>query len=144
MKKIRIALIAAILVALLIPMAVSAAGVFYCSEAKSSGGNGTYNNPWACRTQAQLDNIIYDRICAVYNGGHLYQIRLGGYTYYRIEWVYSGSQRTCTITYRANYSGYPPNTGVDLPAPFIISSAVGVGILLLVAGLALRRRKSAV
>jgi len=138
MKKIRILLVAAVLVAVLIPAAASAAGVFYCSAYKASGGAGTWANPWACQSDAQVANLI-DQICLQYNGGHLYRIFSNSYVYYRIEW--GGVQTRCTVT-SAEYPGYPPNTGVDLPLPLMLGIGASVGILLVGAGMMLRRKTS--
>lgn len=137
MKKIRILFLVAILIAVLIPVAVSAAGVFYCSTLIASGGNGTYTYPWACSTDAQLQNIIYDIICYRYYGGQLYQIFSGYYVFHRITWV--GTGQTCTVT-STEYPGYPPNTGVDLPLPLILGSVAVAGVVLVGAGLMLRRK----
>lgn len=138
MKNFRIFLIVSVLVALLIPMTVHAAGTFYCSALLSSGGNGTWASPWACSSEAQLNTVIYDYICARYGGGHLYRIFAGSYVYYRIDWV-PGTQ-TCTIGYTAEFPGYPPNTGPDLPLPLILAAGGAAGAVLLVAGLTLRRK----
>jgi hypothetical protein len=137
MKKIRVLFVAAILIAVLIPVAVSAAGAFYCSTLISSGGNGTWAYPWACSTEAQLQNIIYDIICERYNGGHLYQIFSGYYLYHRIEWI--GGEQRCTVT-TTEYPGYPPDTGVDLPLPLILGAVALAGVVLVGAGMMLRRK----
>lgn len=144
MSKIRLAFFLVLLLALALPVAVSAAGTFYCSTLIASGGNGTYAYPWACSTNEQFNYVVYDRICNVYGGGHLYQIYSGYYMYYRIEWLYTNNQRTCTITYRAEYPGYPPNTGVDLPMPLIIGGVAGLAVVLLLAGVYLRRKSPAI
>jgi hypothetical protein len=137
MKKVRILMVCAVLIALLIPVAVSAAGVFYCSALTSQGGNGSYAYPWGCSTNAELNNIIYDIICLQYNGGHLYRLFSNSYVYYRIEW--GGVNARCTVT-STEYPGYPPNTGPDLPLPLILGTAAIVGVVLVGAGLTLRRR----
>ncbi len=141
MKKFRILMIVTVLITLLVPMSVMAAGTFYCSALISSGGNGTWHNPWACSTDAQLDTVIFDYICQDYGGGHLYRIFSGSYVYYRIEWV-PGAQG-CRITYTAEYPGYPPNTGPDLPLPLILAGVGAVGAVLLLGGLTLRRKAQA-
>lgn len=141
MKKIRIIVIVAVLIAVLIPIAVNAGGLFYCSNSITSGGSGSYNNPWACSTADQLDYVINDRICDTYHGGYLYQIFTNSYRYNVITW-YSASD--CRVTYSADYSGYPPYTGVEVPVPIIIGVVALVGTGMLVAGLALRRKKNAV
>jgi hypothetical protein len=133
MYKLRVALIAAILLAVLAPAAVSAAGWFYCSALKTTAGNGTYQNPWPCGSQAQLDEAILV-VCQQYGGGVLYQIVSGGYVVYTIN-------ANCQYTV-ARYPGYPPNTGVDLPAPLLISLAVGAAALLIVGAIWLRRKSS--
>lgn len=138
MKKIHIILITALLIAVLIPVAVSAAGVFYCSANKSTGGAGTWANPWACSTNAQVDNLI-NIICYDYYGGHLYRIFDSYYVYYRIEW--GGVQTRCTVT-SAEYPGYPPNTGVELPMPLMLAGGAALGLLLVGAGVFLRRGKA--
>ena len=141
MNKLRILMIFAVLFALLIPAAVSAAGVFYCDTSRASGGSGTWGDPWACSTNAQFNNVVYDYICYRYGGGHLYRIYPGSYVYYRIEWI--ASRQTCDITYQSDHPGYPPQTGAEFPVPFILGGAAAVGVLFLGAGLALRRRKMA-
>jgi hypothetical protein len=138
MNKLRVALVIAVLVALMVPVTALAAGTYYCSTLLTSGGNGTYNYPWSCVDQEQLDYVIYDRICNV-GGGYLYQIYSGYYVYYVIEWV----NGQCTITHQTRHDGYPPNTGVDLPMPLLVGIAVGGGLVLVVAGLALRRKSTA-
>ena len=139
MSKIRIAVIVAVLAALLIPVSAFAAGTFYCSALKASGGSGTFWDPWACSTQTQLDNIIQDVICEDYAGGHLYRIHSDYYVYYRIDWY---GQNECQIGFQSRYPGYPPDTGPDLPLPLIVGVAVAGGGLLLVAGFVLRRKSS--
>lgn len=141
MKKFRIFAIVAVLIAVLIPVAVSAGGVFYCSTSVTSGGNGSYYNPWACSTDAQLDTVINDRICDTYYGGYLYQIFPGSYRYRVITWY---SAADCRVTYTADYTGYPPYTGVEVPVPIIIGVVALVGTGMLVAGVVLRRKKNAV
>ena len=131
----------AVLLALMIPAAVSAAGVFYCTTLRDSGGNGTYSNPWACSTNAQFNTVVYDYICSRYGGGHLYRIYSNSYVYYRIEWV--AARQTCDITYQSEHPGYPPHTGADFPVPLILAGAAAVGVLFVGVGLGLRRRKMA-
>ncbi|MCZ7551091.1 MAG: hypothetical protein B6D39_02945 [Anaerolineae bacterium UTCFX2] len=139
MTKIRILFVAAVLIAVLIPVAASAAGVFYCSTLIGSGGNGTYAFPWACSTNAQLQHIINDIICQTYRGGHLYQIFSGYYVHHSIVWV--GTGQTCTVT-STEYRGYPPNTGVDLPLPLILAAVAVAGVALVGAGMMLKRKSA--
>lgn len=141
MKKFRILAILAVLIAVLIPVAVSAGGVFYCSTSVTSGGDGSYYNPWACSTEGQLDYVINDMICDTYYGGYLYQTFTDSYRYNVITWY---SADDCRVTYSADYAGYPPYTGVEVPVPIIIGAVALVGTGMLVAGIALRRKKNAV
>jgi len=139
MNRIRIAILVALVLALVLPFSVQAAGVYYCSTVYNiTGGNGTYGNPWACPDQASLNHIINDVICPA-GGGWLYQISSGSYVYYRIEWV----NNQCSITYQQRYYGYPPNTGVNLPMPILVGSVAGFGALLIFGGVFLRRRTMA-
>jgi len=85
MKKFRILIIYAVLVAVLIPGTVSAAGVFYCSTTDATGGDGSYDDPWACTDAAELDIVINDQICDIYNGGSLYQVYPDSYRYHVIR-----------------------------------------------------------
>jgi len=137
MKKISIVMIAAVLIALLIPVTVNAAGVFYCTALSSQGGNGSFAFPWGCATNSELNHIIYNIICLQYNGGHLYRIFSNSYVHYNIVW--GGVDARCTVT-STEYPGYPPNTGPDLPLPLILGSVAIAGVVLVGAGLTLRRR----
>ncbi len=139
MKKIRITLIIATVIALMIPASASAIGVFYCSFLVQEGGSGTYADPWACSTGEQFDYVIYELICPLYGGGHLYRIYDDNYVYYLVEW----DGRNCEVTFQAGYPGYPPDTGVELPPPLIVRTAAAIGAVLLIIGLALRRKKRA-
>jgi LPXTG-motif cell wall-anchored protein len=137
-KKILIIVILVLLVALIVPATVSAAGTFYCSALKASGGNGSWSNPWACSNQSQFDDV-FDTICNVYGGGHLYRIFSDHYIYYRIDYY---GQNECVIGYESRYPGYPPDTGPDIPMPILITGGVAAGALLVVAGLLIRRKTS--
>ncbi len=54
------------------------------------------------------------------------------------EWTFDGS--TCTLVSDVWQAGLPPGTGIDLPTPVIIGGAVLLGVLLLAAGMLVRRR----
>jgi hypothetical protein len=139
MKKLRILTILAILIAVLIPVAVSAAGTFYCSSSVTSGGTGTLADPWACSDATQLDSVINDQICDVYSGGDLYQIFPSSYRYHVVTWY---SVDDCRVTATYDYAGYPPSTGVDVPTPYIVGAIALVGMGLVAAGfIIIRRRK---
>jgi hypothetical protein len=140
MKKSRYLILILVFAALLIPATVYAAGTFYCSTLIAEGGNGSYAYPWACSTDAQFNHIVYDVICGQYGGGNLYRIYASSYVFYQIEWQTVENQAVCTIVYQAEYPGYPPDTGVELPMPLIIGAAVAAGGALLLVGLVLRRK----
>ncbi len=139
MNKLRAILILGVIVALLIPTTALAAGTFYCSSLITTGGDGSYANPWACPTQQEIDLIIYDNICALNQAGHLYVILPTSYLYFQITWIGPGP-RDCEITFQSEYPGYPPDTGVDLPMPMLLGGAVLVGSMMLGVGLILKRR----
>ncbi len=139
MKRRSIVLLVVLVLALAIPVTVYAAGYYYCTTLLTSpGGNGTFNYPWGCSTNDQLNHVIYDLICS-YGGGVLYQIYSDSYVYYQIAWV----GNVCQITFQARYPGYPPNTGVEFPLPLVVGVAIGAAILLVVVGLLFRRRSMA-
>lgn len=142
MNKIRIAIIVAALLGLLITTAVSAAGTFFCTDLVASGGNGSFRNPWACSTEQQFNQVV-QVICNQYNGGNLYRIFIDRYIFYRIQWIFQNDQRVCTIVYQSEYPGYPPNTGPGIPYPLVLGSAMLGGAVLIVAGLALRKKSAA-
>ena len=141
MKKLRFLAILAVMIALMVPVAVSAAGVFYCSTSVTTGGSGTLGDPWACSDDTQLDSVINDMICDTYFGGSLYQIFPDSYRYHVITWY---SAVDCRVTSTADYAGGPPYTGVNLPTPYIVGAVTLVGVGLLAAGIVIRRKRAAV
>ena len=141
MKKLRLVAILAILIAVMIPVAVSAAGTFYCSTSVATGGTGTLIDPWACSDATQLDSVISDQICDVYTGGDLYQVFPSSYRYHVVTWY---SVDDCRVTATYDYAGYPPSTGPDVPTPYIVGAVALVGVGLVAAGyVIIRRRKFA-
>jgi hypothetical protein len=139
MKRIRLLVIFGIMIALMIPVAVNAAGVFYCSTSLTEGGIGTLTDPWACSTDEQFQEIVDDQICALYSGGYLYQLFPSSYRYHVVTWY---SVDDCRITSSTDYAGSPPYTGVDVPTPIIVGGATLVGAGLLAAGIFLRRKRA--
>jgi hypothetical protein len=137
MKKLRYVLIGAILLAVLIPFTVQAAGTFYCSASYSGTGSGTFASPWGCSTQQELDYVINTLICGRYGGGVLYRLFPTSYVFFDIVW---STDQVCTIRFQAEYPGRPPRTGVNLPAPLIASLAVAGALVIGGVGLVLRRK----
>ena len=109
---------------------------YYCSVTRTSGGSGTYYDPWACSSEMQMGTVT-DTICRL-GGGTLYRIYTGYYVIYYINYSPNG----CQVVPDGEYPGYPPNTGPDLPMPLIIGGVVFVGLVLVAAGLMLRRKRA--
>jgi hypothetical protein len=139
MKKIRLIAILAIMISLLIPGAVNAAGTFYCSTSVVAGGTGTLADPWACSDATQLQSVIDDEICDVYSGGDLYQIFPASYRYHVITWY---SVDDCRVTASYDYAGYPPSTGVEIGTPYIVGGVALLGAGLVATGLLIRRKRA--
>ena len=141
MKKFRIFLLLAVVVAVLIPISASAGGTFYCDTGVTSGGKGTFARPWACSTDDQLEHVVDDLICGDYYGGSLYQYFDDdhSYRYMVITWY---DDDDCRVTYTADYAGYPPYSGVEVPTPYIVGAVALVGAGMLVAGLIWRQKRT--
>lgn len=141
MLKFRFVLIALVVLALAaVPVLNTAAQgpYYYCSVSITSGGAGTFYNPWACSTDAQRTNV-WNTVCT-YGGGTVYEISPGSYIMYFIAAPVNG---VCQRTVSQVFQGYPPNTGVDLPAPVIYGGIAVIGIALLAAGMLIRRKQTA-
>ena len=140
MKKLKIILIAAILIAAFIPIAVYAQGVWYCDGLTEGGGNGTWYDPWGCALETELDEIVFEIIGELHGGGVLYEIVDDGYIVHVIECV----DGECEIVSSTEFEGYPPNTGIeDLPMPMILGGVALGGAVLVLFGLLIRRNKLA-
>lgn len=136
-RMILFALIALALVAMpLVNVQAQTGPWYYCSATRTSGGSGTYYDPWACSTEAQIDTVV-NTICRL-GGGTLYQIFTGFYVIHYVDYSPNG----CEVRTDGQHPGYPPNTGPDLPTPLIIGGAASVGLLLVGAGLVLRRKRA--
>lgn len=139
--KARIALITLVVLALavmpLLNVQAQTGPWYYCSATRTTGGNGTYYDPWACSNDAQLTTVT-DTVCRL-GGGTLYRIFTGYYVIYYVNYTPNG----CEVIPDGEYTGYPPNTGPDIPAPLIIGGVVSAGLLLVAAGLVLRRKSVA-
>ena len=138
MKKIRILIIASLLIAILIPVVVHAEGAWYCDSLTEGGGNGTWHDPWGCALEEEFDAIIKEKIGNLYGGGFLYEIHEGGYTIHEIA-IVDGEP---VIVRSTEFAGYPPNTGVEnVPMPIILGAVAVGGAALVLTGLLLRRKK---
>lgn len=137
MSKIRIILVTLIvlfLVALPLSVAMAQGPYYYCSASRTSGGSGTFYDPWACGSDA-LMSTVSDTICRL-GGGTLYKIYAGSYVTIYIRWT----GNMCEATVGREYPGYPPNTGVNLPAPLLYGGVAVAGIGLVAVGLVIRRK----
>jgi hypothetical protein len=140
MKKIRILIIASLLIAVLIPVAVHAEGAWYCDSLTEGDGNGTWYDPWGCALEDEFDTIIKEKIGNLYGGGFLYELFANGYTIHEIA-IVDGEP---VIVRSTDFAGYPPNTGVEeIPMPIILGAVAVGGAALVLIGLVLRRKKLA-
>jgi hypothetical protein len=138
MKKLQISVVIATLLALLVPSVVFASyNVYYCSYDANGFEDGSYDYPWSCENDAEFDDIV-DYICTE-GGGVLYEIVSGGYYRHMIEW----DGRSCEITESDFYYGYPPDTGITLPPPLLMSAALALGLSLFAVGLVIYRKRLA-
>ena len=147
MKTIRIALLLALIVAILIPSVAFAQDEelyprpnldrYYCSWDVGPGGDGSYNDPWVCKNQQQINNAI-NRVCRM-GGGILFQIEEDGYWRYVIRWL---DDNECDVR-RTYHRGYPPRTGIALPPTLAFSGALVLGLSLFAVGLVVFRKRSA-
>ena len=138
MKKLQISLIIATLLALLVPSAVFASyNVYYCSYDVEGFEDGSYDYPWSCETEEEFNDIV-DYICTQ-GGGVLYEVVEGGYYRNMIEW----DGRSCEIVETDFYQGYPPDTGITLPPPLMLSAALALGLSLFAVGLVIYRKRLA-
>jgi len=133
-----VALVVLVLVAMPLVGASAQAPYYYCARSVTAGGAGTYYAPWACSTAAQETNAR--NLVCTYGGGTLYVIETG--RYYPV-FVSRPAAGTCQYTVGAPVNGWPPNTGVDLPAPVLYGGIAAAGALLLAAGLFIRRKRTA-
>jgi LPXTG-motif cell wall-anchored protein len=142
MKKLWILTILVVLASLLLPSTVRAAGAFYCTTARDTGGSGAWANPWGCATEPQLNYLINNVICRQYYGGILYRIYTDAYVIYRITLL--NTEQGCSVDISQRYPGYPPNTGPeDFPLPLVLGGVAIAAVGLLAGGMALRRKKEA-
>ena len=142
MSKLRILIfVFAIICLLAIPIIVSAEEAhttFYCSATKTSGGSGTQADPWACSTVSQF-NAVISQICNKGGTNYLVELYPNGWLKYQIV----ASNGSCSYIYIEKGGYVPPVTGVNLPAPLLIGMVVGVGVLMVGGGMALRKKRLA-
>jgi hypothetical protein len=139
MKKIGIAISLLLLLSLIPTAALAQVPAYYCSYNVGTGGDGSYSYPWQCTDSNQVNQLV-SQICSSHTSAVLYQIVSNGYYYHTIG-IPSGG--TCQITSSVFYSGYPPNTGITLPVPLMISAMVALGIALLGGGYLIYRKRNA-
>lgn len=137
MKKILIAFSLLLLLSLIPTTVLAQTPVYYCSYNVGTGGNGSYAYPWQCTNSTQLSQTV-SQICASHSSAILYQIVSNGY-YYNTIGTPSGG--TCSITSSVFYSGYPPNTGITLPVPLLLSAMMVLGVALMGGGYLIYRKR---
>jgi len=100
-------------------------GPFFCASAEVSDGDGTSGHPWSCQTPDQFQ-LAVAKVCRA-GGGPLYFIFSDGYIQYTVA-------ADCTVATGSPQNGQPPDTGVTLPAPWLLTAGAALGLLLLAAG----------
>lgn len=101
------------------------AGPFFCAAAEVSDGDGTIGHPWSCQTPDQFQ-IAVAKVCRA-GGGPLYFIFSDGYIQYTVA-------ADCTVNAGPPQNGQPPDTGVAVPAPWLLTAGAALGLVLLAAG----------
>ena len=139
MKKVLIAICLILLLSLIATNVLAQTPVYYCSYSVGTGGDGSYAYPWQCTNSTQLSQIV-SNICASHSSAVLYQIVSNGYYYHTIGTPSGG---TCQITSSLFYSGYPPDTGITLPVPLMLSAMVALGVALMGGGYLIYRKRYA-
>lgn len=139
MKK-SLALLTLMLLLTLIPSSVLAATpVYYCTALGATGGDGSYDAPWSCINETELNTVI-TTICAETDYAILYQIVSGGYYRHVIE---DPNDAACGVTSTVFYYGDPPDTGVNLPAPLLVGGMLTLGVALFGAGFLVYKKRTA-
>ena len=139
MKKILIAVSLMLLICALPATALAETPTYYCSFDAESDGDGSYDYPWHCSDDGDLDEIVSE-ICGVDDYAILYQIVDDGYYYHVIE---DPDDSACGITSTIFYAGYPPDTGIALPAPLMVGGLALLGAAFLGGGYFLYRKRYA-
>ncbi len=138
MKKVWIAISILVLVALIPGTVLASVPVFYCSAFVAGPGDGSFDDPWRCATEAELEAVVGE-VCT-YEYAILYQEVANGYYRHTIE---DPNDSACAVTSSVFYYGYPPDTGVNLPAPWLIGGAFALGIAMLAGGIVIYRKRQA-
>jgi hypothetical protein len=123
----------------LIPASVFAATpVYYCSAFVASGGSGTFDSPWPCQNQTQL-NAVFAEAC---KPGYaiVYQIVSNGYWRHTVEDPADGP---CKVTSSVFYNGVPPDTGIAVPMPLLVGGLLALGIALIAGGFFVYKKRYA-
>jgi hypothetical protein len=134
-----------VIVALLLPLLVYAAGTYYATNdpTASPSGKGT---SWLNARYAKTDKKII-KACKSFGQDlspgdeavmEWFDINNSEICYYDIR-VDLNAKVNCTAG-GCEYTQDPPRTGVDLPPPLVIGGLFGLGALLLAAAWWLRRR----
>jgi len=138
MKKFTLALIILLLLAVIPASAFASTPVYYCSAFVASGGDGSFDSPWACQNQTQLNAVVAE-VC---KSGYavLYQIVSNGYWRHTVE---DPTDSACKVTSSVFYYGQPPDTGIAAPMPLLIGGALALGAALLAGGFLVYKKRFA-
>jgi hypothetical protein len=137
MNKVWIAVSLLVVMALIPSAAFASTPVYYCTPNATPPGDGSYSFPWLCSTSAELQTAIANTCQAGY--AILYQTVSNGYYRHTVQVDSAGK---CMVTSSIFYYGYPPNTGVVLPAPLLIGGALVLGAMFLVGGIVIYRKRT--
>jgi hypothetical protein len=137
MKKFSLVFTILILISLIPASAFASTPQYYCSAFVTSGGDGSYDHPWPCTNQAQLDAAVAQVCKAGY--GILYEEVANGYWRHTVEDPTDGP---CKVTSSVFYYGLPPDTGI-LPVPLLIGGALALGIALIAGGFFVYKKRYA-
>ncbi len=138
MKKLTTVLSILLLLAIIPSTVLAAVPVFYCSATAAANGDGSFSAPWKCSTSEEL-SLVVEEVC---KSGYaiLYQSVSNGYYRHVVEDPNDGP---CAVTSSVFYYGVPPDTGVTLPTPVLISVALSAGALLFAGGFVIYRKRLA-
>lgn len=111
-----------------------AAGPFFCTATEASAGDGSASHPWVCGTPDQFQAAV-TRVCRA-GGGVLYFVFPEGYIQYQVT-------ADCNTQAGSAQNGQPPDTGVGLPLPWLLTAGALLGLALIAAGARLTMKTAA-
>jgi hypothetical protein len=138
MTKFLLAISVFLLLALVPASAFAQVPTYYCSYNAVPPGDGSFEAPWSCKNQTELNTVVTEVCKNQY--AILYQIVDNGYYRHVVE---DTADAACKVTSSVFYYGTPPNTGVNLPLPVVVGGALLAGLALFAGGWAVYRKRYA-